>query len=99
MKVTVKAGQTLLDLALQCGGHIETAMALASANSLSLTDTLEDGLVLTVPEPLHDGDPRTVSLYKAYGVEPATEPDDADMAACPYGGIGFMGVEIDFEVS
>lgn len=99
MKTTAKERQTLLDVALQSGGHVETALALAEANGLSVTDRLEDGQELTVPEPLEAGDARTVRLYRALGVEPATEASADDMAACPYGGIGFMGIEIDFFVS
>ena len=89
----------MLDIALQTGGRIETAMALATANGLSLTERLEDGQELTVPEPMAEGDARTVALYRAHGVEPATEVSEEDMRACPYGGIGLMGIEIDFEVS
>ncbi|MBD5322619.1 MAG: hypothetical protein HDS01_07630 [Bacteroides sp.] len=66
---------------------------------MSITDRLEDGCVLTVPEPVTGGDTRTVELYKAHRVEPATEVSPEDIAACPYGGIGFMGIEIDFIVS
>lgn len=99
MKTTAKERQTLLDVALQTGGRTETALALAAANGLCVTDRLEEGRELTVPEPAEDGDARTVRLYRAHGVEPATEASGDDMTACPYGGIGFMGIETDFEVS
>ncbi|MDE5688578.1 MAG: hypothetical protein K2I18_08150 [Paramuribaculum sp.] len=99
MKTTAKERQTMLDMALQSGGQVETVLALALANGLSMTDRLDDGQVLTVPEPVGDGDARTVRLYRAHGVEPATEASAEDMSTCPYGGIGFMGIEIDFEVS
>ena len=97
MKTTVKERQTMLDMALQSGGHVETALMLSVVNGLSITDRLEDGQELTMPEPV-DGDARIVRLYRAHGVEPATEASADDMSACPYGGIGFMGIEIDFEV-
>ena len=99
MKTRAKERQTMLDMALQSGGHVETVLALAADNGLSVTDRLEDGQELTVPEPVEDGDARTVRLYRAHGVEPATEASVDDMTACPYGGIGFMSIEIDFEVS
>lgn len=99
MKRIVKEGQTMLDMALQSGGHVETVLALALANGLSVTDKLVDGQELTVPESVENGDARTVRLYRAQGVEPATEASVDDMLACPYGGIGYMGIEIDFEVS
>ncbi len=99
MKTTAKERQSMLDMALQCGGHVETALALAVANELSVTDRLEDGQELTVPEPVDVGNARVVRLYRAHGVEPATEVSAEDMQCCPCGGIGYMGVEIDFEVS
>lgn len=37
--------------------------------------------------------------YAVERVAPATEASDEDRAACPYGGIGYMGIEIDFIVS
>ena len=99
MKTTVKERQTMLDVALQSCGHVETVLTLAAANGLSVTDMLEDGQVLTVPEPVAGGDVRTVRLYRAQGVEPATEASVEEMLACPYVGIGFMGIEMDFVVS
>lgn len=98
MKTRAKDRQTLLDVALQMGGHVETVLAIAAANGLSVTERLEEGQELTVPEPMAEGDARTAGLYRAHGIEPATEASEEDMCACPYGGIGFMGVEIDFEV-
>lgn len=98
MKTTAKDRQTLLDIALRSGGHVETVLALAEANGLSLTASLAEGLELTVPEPVTGGDARTVRLYVARGIDPATEASAEDITACPYGGIGFMGIEIDFEV-
>lgn len=99
MKVTVKERQTVLDMALQWGGSLETAMEISAANGVSITERLEDGQELTVEEPVANGDGRTVRLQVAHGVEPATEASAEDMASCPYGGIGFMGIEIDFKVS
>ena len=99
MKTTAKERQSMLDMALQCGGHVETALALAVANELSVTDRLEDGQELTVAEPVDVGNARVVRLYRAHGVDPATEVSAEDMQCCPCGGIGYMGVEIDFEVS
>lgn len=99
MRVVVKDRQTVLDVAVQYGGSVETAMEIAAANGVSITERLDDGQELSVPEPLSNGDARTVALYGAHGVEPATEASAEDMASCPYGGIGFMGIEIDFKVS
>lgn len=99
MKIIAKERQTLLDIALLTGGHIETVLALAEANSLCVSDPLEDGQELVIPEPMQDGNSRTVELYRAYHIEPATDANGDDVSACPYGGIGFMGIEFDFTVS
>lgn len=100
MKAAVKDRQTVLDIALQTGGTLEAAMALALSNGISITEVLEEGQELTLPEaPLTGGEARTVAIYRARGVEPATEASTEDVGACPYGGIGFMEIEKDFTVS
>ncbi len=97
-EIMVKDRQTLGDIALKTGGRMEYAMAIAEANGLSVTSRLRDGMMLVLPE-WGDGDRRTVELYGAYGVDPATEVREDELAECPYGGIGYMGVGVDFEVS
>lgn len=98
MKIRVKDRQTVLDVAVEYGGSVATGLAIADRNGLSLTARLGDGAVLEVPEGMAEGNARVVALYGARGVEPATEASGEDEVACPYGGVGFMGVEIDFEV-
>lgn len=95
---TVTDRQTLLDIALQCGGHIETTMDLATENGLSVTDLLSDGQKLNVPEAIDGACAKIVAQYNIYRIEPATEASAEDIARCPYGGIGEMGIEIDFEI-
>ena len=97
MKILAKDRQTMLDIALVATGSVESALALAEANGLSLTDCLSDGLELE----LHGADSgnRVSVIYNAQGIEPATEAGVEDLAACPYGGIGLMAVDVDFEVS
>lgn len=99
MKTTVKDRQSLLDMAVKNGGSIETAIAIAEANGINITDELADGQELDIPEPLLNAEARTAGRYATLGLEPATELSAEDMAACPYGGINYMGIEIDFEVS
>lgn len=99
MKVTVMDGQSVLDVAVQCCGGLEAAMAIAVANGIGLTDRLADGQVLNVAESAAGVDRRTVAIYRAHGIVPATAASDGDVEACPYGGIGLMGIEIDFGVS
>ena len=44
-------------------------------------------------------DKLVLGRYEARGVRPATDISAEDLACVPYGGIGFMGIEIDFIVS
>lgn len=97
MKATVKDRQTLADIALQYGGELSAIMEIALMNGLSLTDALADGQTLEVPD--RPADERVVSRYRVKKIEPATELSVEEMAACPYGGINFMGIEIGFVVS
>lgn len=99
MRITVKDRQTVLDVAVEYGGSVDTALAIAERNGVSVTERLGDGAVLEVPEGLAGGNGRVVELYGARGVDPATEASGEDEAGCPYGGVGLMGIEIDFEVS
>lgn len=98
-RIIAKDGQTLLDLGLKFGGGVEWAFALALANGLSLTDVPGEGRELDWPG-FGDGDPGgVVANYRACGTDPATAPDATAVCDCPYGGIGLMGVEVDFIVS
>jgi len=100
MKIRAKDRQTLADIGLQYGGSYEAGVETAIRNGLSVTERLADGQELTVGNTPEDADGlRVVTRYAVAGVEPATEASDADMAACPYGGIGYMGIEIDFTIS
>ena len=73
MKVKVKDGQTLADIAIQEYGSLEAAMELAKANGLSVTDIPASGTELTLQDAVYD---RTMADYcKVNGVSPATQRD------------------------
>jgi hypothetical protein len=46
--VTVREGQSLCDLAVQCFGHVSAAFHLAQTNGLGITDLLQPGQVLAL---------------------------------------------------
>lgn len=75
------------------------AMETAIRNGLSLTARLEDGQELETPDQPEGTEGQNVTRYRLEGVEPATEPTDEERVLCPYDGIGFMKIEIDFIVS
>lgn len=56
MKTVVQAGQTLLDIAIQEYGTIEAASMLAKTNDISITDTLQAGQILEMPEKVYNSE-------------------------------------------
>lgn len=88
--------QSLLDIALQTSGNIEAAFDLAADNDISISEPLEtDAALRSVPVV----DQKVVNRYEAVDVRPATELSPEDIEMAPYGGIGYMGIEVDFVVS
>ena len=84
MQTTTRNNQTLLDIAVQeCG--------------LALTDELNTGqkldIVMTTTR-----EESVVQELAADRIKPATAPSAEETEMVPYGGIGFMGIEIDFVV-
>ena len=77
MEVDVKDGQTLADIAIQEYGSLEALPALAAANAIGMTDTLEAGSRLQRPDV---SDNRLIQQYcKANDVSPATERGMTDV--------------------
>ncbi len=98
MRHTIHNRQSLLDIAVQECGSVEAAYRLAERNGIAVTDDLVPGdTVVFAPEDIVDK--RVLTGMKAYGVEPATAVSENDRALVPWGGIGLMGIEIDFIVS
>jgi hypothetical protein len=98
-KVTVSYGQTWLDIALQELGDMERAIELAGLNNRAITDDLQAGEELIVPD--FDSEKRSiVQLFRNAANRPAsgdtfvaTEPDSNGE------GIEFWAIEHDFVVS
>lgn len=99
MNTTAKDRQTLADIGLICGGTFAEGLETAIRNGLSASAELADGQDLETAEATGGAENRTIRRYAVERVDPATEASDEDRAACPYGGIGYMGIEIDFIVS
>lgn len=88
--------QSLLDMAIQESGSIEAVMELSIRNDIAVSQELE---TMTELETAAIIDSKVVNRYQAQRIRPATEVTGEEMSAVPYGGIGFMGVEVDFIVS
>ena len=89
----VLEGQSLLDIAIQCCGSAEAAYDIALLNNISITDDLAAGRELTIPASVNAS---VVTYYTQKGIRPATSLTDTDTV---FGGIDYMGIEIDFIVS
>lgn len=96
MKVKPLDRQSLLDIAIQTSGSVEAAFELAAKNDIAISEELARDAEL---ETVAVTDKIVLSRYEARNIRPATEVSPEDMQRVPYGGIGFMGIEIDFIVS
>lgn len=98
MRSIVHSRQSLLDITIQECGSFEAAFTLAERNGLAVTDELAVGQAVEfAPEDISKK--QVVASLAAQGVKPATAISEQDAALVPWGGIGFMGLEIDFIVS
>ncbi len=94
----VRQGQNLLDLALQATGDADTALDIALANGLCLSDDLTVGQTIEVSDTL-TGNENIRQLYAAHAIHPATGITATNSADAPFEGIEFWAVEYDFIVS
>lgn len=98
MRSIVHSRQSLPDITIQECGSFEAAFAIAERNGVAVTDDLTVGQsVEFAPEDI--AKKQVVANLAARGVKPATAISEQDAALVPWGGIGFMGIEIDFIVS
>ena len=88
--------QSMLDVAVQHSGGIESVFDLAFSNGLSITDDINPYDSLLGCESIVDSD--IVDYYSNKGIVPFTAPTVDDLTQHPVGGINFMGIEIDFIV-
>lgn len=99
MKIdTVMSGQSLLDMAVQVYGNADAAFDIALEAGMAITDEPAPGTVLPVPESARS-DAWIAARYGRGGWRPATYITAENLTDVPYGGIDFMGIEIDFIVS
>ena len=88
--------QSLIDVALQTRGSVEGALGMSIKNDIPVSGELAPDVELETAPVV---DKLVLGRYEARGVRPATDISAEDLACVPYGGIGFMGIEIDFIVS
>ena len=95
--VKVNPHQCLMDLSMQQKGGIDALFDFAALNGLSITENLTAGSVLLVPD-VDVIDRVICQLLRDEGVVPANAYTSEDEAAIK-GGIGYMGIQVDFRVS
>lgn len=92
--VTAKDFQNLFDVAVQEMGSVDAAFELARLNDISITDDLVSGQLILLPD--QPADDYVVNEFDIKKLFPATSDKAGDNVR---GGIGFMGIGIDFKVS
>lgn len=96
MKIGVLHNQSLLDIAISYGGNISVAFAIALENGISVTDDLQPGRLLAIPENIAQ-DVEIVNYYRSRGIHPATAVSYQNVETQPEG-IEYWAIEMDFVV-
>lgn len=99
MQITALHNQSLLDLALQHTGTIDSVFEFASANSLNITDDVVAGKTLVLPaEAFSNKD--ILAYYTAKNLQPATAFTKEDEQVFErLEGISIWAINLDFIVS
>ena len=79
MKVKAVKNQSLIDIAIQTGGKLECVFELAMANNMSITDELQPGDELEIPD-YTDPVPEIVDHFKNHNIAPVTALSPEDFA-------------------
>lgn len=94
----VRQGQNLLDIALQSTGNADTALDIALANGLCLSDDLTVGQPIDIADTLAVNE-NVRNTYRTQTIYPATGITAANTADAPFEGIEFWAVEYDFIIN
>lgn len=97
MQSTAQNRQSIADKTIERCGSVEAVFDVADRNGMAITDDLRIGQVLEFGFGAV-AKKQVVARLESYGAIPATGITPADADCCPYGGIGYMGVEYDFTV-
>lgn len=93
----IKEGQTVLDITIQEMGDIQALFIVALLNDIAITDDLILHKEIMVQEAaVNNLD--IVGAFSSYSHKPASGLTAEDILELG-GGIGFMGIQLDFKVS
>ncbi|MDR1370947.1 MAG: LysM peptidoglycan-binding domain-containing protein [Dysgonamonadaceae bacterium] len=71
MEIKALEGQSLFDIAIQYTGESKTAIDIAKANGMDVTDTLSVGMLIIVPDDVVKNK-KIVNYYSVKKITPAT---------------------------
>lgn len=95
MEITALHRQSLIDIAIQHTGSVFSAFDIATANGLAVSETIEPGTVLILPETQKNTD--ILNYYNSKKINPATALQDLKIIE-EKRGIGWMKVGNTFKV-
>nr|DAT37231.1 MAG TPA: hypothetical protein [Caudoviricetes sp.] len=99
MIITALHNQSLLDLALQHTGTIESVFEFAEANTLNITDDVVAGKTLVLPAEIFSNKD-ILNYYTAKNLQPATAfTKEDEQVAKRLEGISIWAINLDFIVS
>lgn len=98
MQITAQNRQSLADKTIEGCGAVESIFEVADRNDMAITDDPSTGQAIEVSS-ASVTKRQVVARLKAYGAAPATGITQSDADTCPYGGIGYMGIEYDLTVA
>lgn len=96
MNVIVSPYQTLFDIAISQLGDFDAALDLSVANDVSLSQTLNQGKVISFDNNLKNSS--VVRFFNTSKLTPATGIDFSNRTPV-VGGISYMGINLNFIVS
>ncbi|MGH2643541.1 MAG: hypothetical protein ACRDE2_06315 [Chitinophagaceae bacterium] len=97
--IQVLARQWLADIAIEASGNLDSLFEMANDNGLGITDDLTIGSMLVTDFDSNiQPNKQVVLFYAQNSIMPATGLTEQDIAS-QLGGIGYMGLQIDFKVS
>jgi hypothetical protein len=96
MTERVLHNQSILDMAIQHTGTVENSFSIAIANGISISDALDSGLSLHIPETLQKN-ADMYNYYTAKEIKPATCVIDTIITTLK--GIVYIKIGGDFKLS
>lgn len=99
MKKTILYNQSILDVALQHTGTVESSFEIATRNGFSVSDQMAAGASIEIPEDVFKNTD-VLNKYNAKKIEPATGSSDfGDQEIPTLKGIGYMQIGNNFKTS